>query len=772
MTTPGRSTLFDPTSPWRACGALFDVTAFVVAVSGAGLGVENSLHSLRDQLHVRAATGQVALVEMDARSLSAFQRWPWPRSLYGRVVTALSRAGASAIAFDVDFSARSDPKEDQAFGEAIAASAAPVMLPTFQQSGSRDGGGTVENIPIPELRGRAMLASVNILPDEDGFVRAAPVGSVTEGLTRPAIAAILANSAGRYTQRVALDGSIDPATIPRVSFVDLVNNPSLARQFKGKSVVIGATAIEMGDHFLLPNHGQTPGVLIHILAAETLLQRSSPTSFGPWILSLLALAGALVALRLKGGWRTAALAALSAVVFATPLALECLKLGTVEIAPALAGLAVAAVAAQIHAAVQALSRARMVDADTELPNARALNLSLSAASSGAVVALRIANYGEVHGVMGRDSAAELIRRVAERLQLASLTPVHRVGENALAWIDPTPDEEAWEDRVHAVAAVLRAPIQLDGRPINLAFGFGLAALAGTPKAALGRALLSADSALSRNDRFEKHTEDLERAADWRMELAAELDQALSNGDIWVAYQPKLDLVGGGITSSEALVRWRHPRRGPISPDAFIPGLEAMGRMSDLTLFVLRRAMEDQAAWRAQGLSISVSVNVSAQLPKDPEFVAAVEALVGEYRPPEGMITLEVTESAAMQDPEAAIAALTRFAQMGLVISVDDYGAGQSTLGYLKALPAKELKIDQGFVVGMAASRSDQAMVRSTIELAHELGYKVVAEGVETLEILELLAGFGCDYAQGWHVGRPVTAERFFEMASGDASQAA
>ena len=772
MTPNPRSSLFDSSSPWRACGLLFALTALIVAVSGAGRGVEDGLHALRDQLHLRPASGQVALVEMDARSLAAFQRWPWPRSLYGRVVTALSRAGASAIAFDVDFSARSDPKEDKAFGEAITASSAPVILPTFQQSGSREGGGTVENIPIPELRGRAMLASVNILPDQDGFVRAAPVGSVTEGLTRPAIAAILASSIGRNTQRVALDGAIDPAAIPRVSFVDLVNNPSLAQQFKGKSVVVGATAIEMGDHFLLPNHGQTPGVLIHILATETLLQKSSPTSFGPWIMGLLTLAGALVALRMKGGWRTAALAGLSAVVLVTPLALECFKLGTMEIAPALAGLAVAAAAAQIHAAVQALRRARMVDADTELPNARSLNATLAATKTGAVVALRIANYGEVHGVLGRDSAAELIRRVAERLQLASLTPVHRVGENALAWIDPTTDEEAWEDRVHAAAALLRAPILLDGRPINLAFGFGLAALAGTPRAALGRALLSADSALSRNDRFEKHTEDLERAADWRMELAAELDQALANGDIWVAYQPKLDIAGGGITSSEALVRWRHPRRGPISPDAFIPGLEAMGRMSDLTLFVLRQAMQDQAAWRGQGLSISVSVNVSAQLPKDPEFVAAVEALVAEYRPPEGMITLEVTESAAMQDPEAAIAALARFTEMGLVISVDDYGAGQSTLGYLKALPAKELKIDQGFVVGMAASRSDQAMVRSTIDLAHELGYKVVAEGVETLEILELLASFGCDYAQGWHVGRPVAADRFYEIASGEADQAA
>ena len=772
MTPNSRSSLFDPSSPWRACGLLFTLTALFVSVSGSGRGVEDGLHGLRDQLHVRPATGQVALVEMDARSLAAFPRWPWPRSLYGRVVTALSHAGVSAIAFDVDFSARSDPREDKAFGEAIDASAAPVILPTFQQSGSRDGGGTVENIPIPELRGHAMLASVNILPDGDGFVRAAPVGSVTEGLTRPAIAAILAGAAGRNTQRVALDGAIDPATIPRVSFVDLVNTPSLARSFKGKSVVVGATAIEMGDHFLLPNHGQTPGVLIHILATETLLQRSSPSSFGPWIMGLLALAGALVALRMKGGRRTVALASLAAAVFVTPLALECLKLGTVEIAPALAGLAAAAAAAQIHAAVQALRRARTVDADTELPNARSLNATLTGTRDGAVVALRIANYGEVHGVLGRESAAELIRRVAERLQLASLTPVHRVGENALAWIDPTTDEDGWEDRVHAAAALLRAPILLDGRPINLAFGFGLAALGGTPRAALGRALLSADSALSRNDRFEKHTEDLERAADWRMELAAELDQALASGDIWVAYQPKLDIAHGGVTSSEALVRWRHPRRGPISPDAFIPGLEAMGRMSDLTLFVLRQAMEDQAAWRGQGLSISVSVNVSAQLPKDPEFVAAVEALVAEYRPPEGMITLEVTESAAMQDPEAAIAALTRFTQMGLVISVDDYGAGQSTLGYLKALPARELKIDQGFVVGMAASRSDQAMVRSTIDLAHELGYKVVAEGVETLEILELLASFGCDYAQGWHVGRPVAADRFFEIASGEAVQAA
>jgi diguanylate cyclase len=235
---------------------------------------------------------------------------------------------------------------------------------------------------------------------------------------------------------------------------------------------------------------------------------------------------------------------------------------------------------------------------------------------------------------------------------------------------------------------------------------------------------------------------------------------MAAGEIWVAYQPKLDIRSGRVKGAEALVRWRHPTRGAIPPDHFIPALEENGRVIDLTLYVLERALADQRDWRAAGIDIGVAVNVSAVLPADPEFVERVEAVLQRYPDQAGALTLEVTESATMLDPTRAVAALETLAALGVQLSIDDYGTGQSTLSYLKRLPAREIKIDKGFVLALESSRADQAMVRSTIELAHELGFRVVAEGVETQSVLDLLAGYGCDIGQGWHIGRPTPNAEF------------
>src|SRR5581483_7104655 len=169
---------------------------------------------------------------------------------------------------------------------------------------------------------------------------------------------------------------------------------------------------------------------------------------------------------------------------------------------------------------------------------------------------------------------------------------------------------------------------------------------------------------------------------------------------------------------------------------------------------LEQALRDHASWTARNLDLNVAVNVSALLPADPAFIQQLEALLPRYPNAAGALTLEVTESAAMLDPKAAIAALERLSALGINLSIDDYGTGQSTLSYLKQLPAREIKIDKGFITALDTSRGDQAMVRSTIELAHELGFKVVAEGVETDAALSLLTSYGCDIAQGWFIGKP------------------
>jgi EAL domain-containing protein (putative c-di-GMP-specific phosphodiesterase class I)/CHASE2 domain-containing sensor protein/alkylated DNA nucleotide flippase Atl1 len=724
-------------------------------VTSLGLEFDHGLQIWRNGLHVRSATGHVAFVDIDARSLAAFRNWPWPRGRYAEAIQALQRAGAQTIAFDIDFSAPSLPDQDDALAKAIAASDVPVVLPTFRQAATQQGAAVFENLPIPALRAHAELAAVNIYADHDGLIRSYPYGAVTAGLARPSIGSLLAGTSGTAGTGFPIDGSIDLKTIPQLSFVDLLSGHFTPGMLRGRHVLIGASAIELGDRYPIAGHGIVPGPMIQILAAETLLQNSAPIDRG-WIVPLmLALAILAEAARRTSARRSLPLLAGGMVVLFFPLASEMAKLGTFDVLPAGAALLSGVVAEAILTSVRAAREARQFDADTGLPNGKSLQLQLAVHPGATVVVLRLANYGDVAAVLGNGRLAEFVGRVASRLAFAGDTPVHRIDETALGWLTFAGDEEEQSQRIDAAAAMLRAPFDVGGRRIELVHAFGLAADTGPDT--LLKARNAADRAVSRSSRWARYTADMEKESEWRLALAGEMDAAMAAGDIWVAYQPKFDLRARRITAAEALVRWRHIERGAIPPDSFIPALEDGGRIGDLTLFVLERALTDRSAWAAMGVELDVAVNLSAVLPADPRFIQQLEQLLARHGESIAHLTLEVTESAAMVDPELAIQALDHLASLGVSLSIDDYGTGQSTLSYLKRLPAREIKIDKSFIQTLETSRSDQLMVQSTIALAHELGFKVVAEGVETAAVMKMLTDYGCDTAQGWHIGRPVVA---------------
>jgi EAL domain-containing protein (putative c-di-GMP-specific phosphodiesterase class I) len=253
-------------------------------------------------------------------------------------------------------------------------------------------------------------------------------------------------------------------------------------------------------------------------------------------------------------------------------------------------------------------------------------------------------------------------------------------------------------------------------------------------------------------------EDAEAAIiEQRVSLMGELEEAIDERQVKLVYQPKLKLSTNRIESVEALMRWEHPTRGFMRPDLFIPLAEETGRIDRLTLFAIESAIGQLREWCEQDLVISVAVNISANLIASERFVSAAEYLLGEMRVPHERLIFEITESAAMSDPELAAANLERFCKLGVLISIDDYGTGQSTLSYLQKVPLKELKIDRAFVQHAHENRSDGLMVRSTIELAHSLGLRVVCEGIEDEACLDFLRENGCDYAQGYFISRPVDA---------------
>jgi EAL domain-containing protein (putative c-di-GMP-specific phosphodiesterase class I)/CHASE2 domain-containing sensor protein len=742
---------------WLVALPLAALCGLLVLWSGGGGGLERQLREVRDGIRSHPASGEVHIVEIDSASLRSIAQWPFPRRYHGALVDRLRAAGVRSIGFDVDFSSPSNPVDDAAFAAALARSGGNTFLATLSQHLSSESSEMVDNIPIDPLRDHAFLASVTVQPDADGQVRSMLLGLVTGGVPRPALAAMIAERDAEIGDSFPIDYSIDPATIPRHSYADVIAGRVPAAELRGKRILIGATAVEMGDRYGTPRHGVIPGVVIQALAAETLLAGPPPGFAHPgWALALALLTifvamtsrRRLAGIALFGGGTLA--------VLGLPLAGERYYATTYPVAPALAALAAAAAVAAAFEVVAMLRRRARVDGETGLPNLAALT-ALPESGRGTIVVARIERFAAIAAGLGPAATVNLIHRIADRLGFGQERPIYRLDEAHLGWVEPDQDVPVLAEKLEGLAALMRSPVDC-GRLVDINLAFGVAARDGAGwRQQAANASLAAERAARQGARFEWFAADGDEETDWHLSLLGELDAAMTNGEVWNAYQPKLDLASGRIIGVEALVRWDHPARGKIGPDQFIPLVEANGRARDLTLNVLRRALVDGAAWRAAGLDLSVAVNVSTTLLLDTGFVALLENEIAAAGLPAGRITLEVTESAAMKDSDRAIATLESWRALGVSISIDDYGTGQSSLSYLQTLPATELKIDKSFVANIAADQRNAIMVRSTIALAHELGMKVVAEGIEDADCLASLAAMGCDTAQGYHIGRPMPA---------------
>jgi EAL domain-containing protein (putative c-di-GMP-specific phosphodiesterase class I) len=224
------------------------------------------------------------------------------------------------------------------------------------------------------------------------------------------------------------------------------------------------------------------------------------------------------------------------------------------------------------------------------------------------------------------------------------------------------------------------------------------------------------------------------------------------------YQPKARIDGGGVSGVEALVRWQHPLRGLLPPDSFLPMAQRYGLMRQITEAVLEEVLTQEAKWRADGIDLTVAVNLCGADLLDGDFPLEVAAVLDRHNTPRGRLQFEITENIVMAEPERVLNTLSQLGALGITFALDDYGTGYSSLAYLKRLPISELKIDRSFVWEMTEVDADSVIVRSTIELAHNLGVEVVAEGVETSRHWDLLSGFGCDTAQGYFLSKPLPAD--------------
>jgi EAL domain-containing protein (putative c-di-GMP-specific phosphodiesterase class I)/CHASE2 domain-containing sensor protein len=730
--------------------------AIVGLIFGAiefGEPIEESLQIARNKIRSHPASGEVVILAIDDQSTAQLGAWPWPRRHYAEILERLQSTGARRVFFEQDFSVRSQPADDAAFAHSLRAAAMPVVLSVHFSIDPATGRRT-DSLPIPEFRARARLANINFRYDRNGVIWNLPSSMALQGRPYPSLAASIANVQGRPGQMFPIDYSIDAGTVPTVSAADLMRGAVPAERLAGKDVIVGGTSLDEGSVYFIPGRGRMTSVYVHALGAET-LKAGHPFSAGwllPFIAALLLSASAMR--RARHRWAAATFAAGFIGLVGAPLLLDHLGL-YVHVVPAMF-LLIVVTARWAWATVRQSYRARSITNEASgLPNLVALREE-SEPERSILIAARIRNYPEISSALVEQEERELLHQITSRLILG--TPeakLYQGDEGIFVWLWPRDREGEICDHLDALHALFRSPVAVAQSHIDLVVTFGVETSSRPISNRLGSALVAADEAAADGEAWKNHDPARLEDATWKLSLLSQLDAAIDAGDLWVAYQPKLDIAGGRIVGAEALVRWSHPDKGPISPAEFIPAAEQSDRIGKLTLFVLRRAIEAAGMINARGIEFEVSVNLSARLIGSEETIVAVEELLNRFGLPPHLLTLEVTETAALMTGHSSMDMLHRLRELGVQVSIDDYGTGLSTLDYLKRIPATEIKIDKSFVQAIHTSHSDKLMVHSTIQLAHALGQRVVAEGVETQQTLEALGYMNCDLAQGYYIDKPM-----------------
>jgi len=378
-----------------------------------------------------------------------------------------------------------------------------------------------------------------------------------------------------------------------------------------------------------------------------------------------------------------------------------------------------------------------------------------------VMLLDLDHFKEINDTLGHHVGDVLIREVGMRLQVAVREgdTVARLGGDEFAVLvsSMTSADDAVQVAERIVTA-LREPFTIDGVRLDVQASIGIAISPehGTDvETLIQRADVALYTAKEERGCWAMYCPESDRYTVERLALLGELRAGLETGQLTVFYQPKSDAHTGMVVGMEALARWVHPTRGMLPPDEFIPLAENTGLIGELTFEVLRQALSQARSWHQQGMRLGVSVNLSARQLTDLDLPRAVEALLSEFGLAPTVLTLEVTESTIMADPSRTLSVLRLLAELGICLSIDDFGTGYSSLSYLKRVEAHELKIDKSFIMGMSHNSNDAVIVRSTIELGHNLGLRMVAEGVEDAETWRLLRALGCDVVQGFHLSRPL-----------------
>jgi diguanylate cyclase (GGDEF)-like protein/PAS domain S-box-containing protein len=869
--------------------------------------LRHGLADLRFAWQSRQATGDIVVVAIDAPSIDKIGVWPWSRRLYAELLQQLQNADVQDIALDIDFSTPSDAASDKNFAEALQSAGGSVVLPSFQQP--RIDRATLHiNRPLPQFTEHSWPALVNVEVGPDGLVRRYPFGETLDGKFVPSMASVLS---GQYADKRApflIDFSIRSASVPRVSFVDVLHgDPATLQKLRGKKVIVGGTALELGDRFSVPNGVIVSGPVLQTLAAESLLQnRALQWTSGLVTLAVLGLLGLVMLLswrRISAGRRVALLLGMAVAIEAAafllqavfPLMLDTslfhiaiivyiatialdeidvrdllgriaesrfqrvamslgdglictdsnysitvwnpgataifgyqpeemigrpfdticarnealaassfsirsatdLAAGTViefdgrrrngEVFPVEAsfsgwqgtdGFQFGAILRDISVRKREAERIRYLaeyDSLTGLINRNTLHAKMAAmiakaetdGGEMALLVLGLDGFQQINNMLGHASGDLVLHAVAERLTAAMAgtgTLARLSGDEfaiALSIDDLGESVSAFAMRI---GAAFDAPLLAGQRQHRVKVTIGAAVFPAGGRTA-DELLSNSHLALSRAKATRRgghmlFEDSIRRELETRLTLEAELALAAERHEFELFYQPQLHLANSSVIGAEALIRWRHPVRGLVSPAEFMPVVNTSPISDRIAEWVLETACAQAAAWERSGRKLRIGVNLSPSQFQSGDLASSVAQALARTGLDPTSLELEVTEDILLHDEQGALATFLKIQALGVRIVFDDFGTGFASLSYLKKFPLDGLKIDRSFVLGLLGNPDDAAIVSSTIGLSKQLGLTVIAEGIENQATADFLVTMGCEEGQGYCFGRPMPAADF------------
>jgi EAL domain-containing protein (putative c-di-GMP-specific phosphodiesterase class I) len=694
--------------------------------------------------------------------------FPGRRVQLAQTIDALRSLGVARVYVDVPFSTPSTPEADRQLNEALRGYGGQAFMVRHLWSGlgnkmafdtvtPRVGQGIAE---VGTIRWRNYFGHVWEMPNS--------VSDGQEDLTAFHLALARKDNLSDSTvinYGFALD------SIPSLAIEDIApaTGPMGSRRtpygpagidLAGKTVVIGT--LSTANSYNIPGRTGVPGAILDIYAAETLDAGFTRIVTG-WEVVLAAFLLLLAATRIMAAhMRKAAYAVVAAmlpcgILIAAWLPATVMFSGLVFLLLIYAGFRLRA---------KAKEAAQMVDPDTGLPTFAALEADRDVADTApTIIVARIHRFEEVKRTLPRELHAEYMLRLIGRLKAAKHDATIYIGQGHLiAWTFPEKEPALIRDHLEGLRALFAAPLLVGDNQVDVRITFGVDI---TPSPNVTRRVAAAVEAAERTTETYEPVVIAETTSDedliWNISLQARIDAALANGEIFMIYQPKVEVQTGEIVGAEALVRWRDPVKGLIPPDHFIRQCETAGRMAHLTRHVLTQSCLAGVEFQRHGMTLPIAVNISATLVHEPQIVSMVSEVLQQTGYPASNLTLEITETYRISNFERAGEVLGDLRALGAKISMDDFGVGAASLEALQKLPFSEIKIDRIFIAAMKDETKAKAIVRSVLEMGRELGIVVVAEGVEDSHTLTILRDSGCRVAQGFGISRPISFEEILQF---------